>query len=105
MEYIGPIEKDCKLKDVTEIVVVGYGKTGKKVFAWLLANGQGEKIKDICDNSAMLQGTEVGKTVIHSLKDATKTYPNAAYLICSISVRQLLEELTQYQIHNIHIVR
>lgn len=105
MEYIGPIEKDCKLKDVTEIVVVGYGKTGKKVFDWLLANGQGEKVKDICDSSTMLQGTKVGKIVIHSLENATKTYPNAAYLICSICVKQLLEELTQYQIYNIHIVR
>lgn len=105
MEYIGPIEKDCKLKDVTEIVVVGYGKTGKKVFDWLLANGQGEKIKDICDNSAMLQGKKVGKKVIRSLEEATNTYPNAAYLICSICVKQLLEKLTHYQIHNVHIVR
>ena len=105
MDFIGKIEDDEKIKSEREIVIYGTGKMGKKLFEILQVNKQENHVKAYCDSNKEKWGTSVNGKEVLSLVEASKLYPDAAYLVGSCCVRQMVEELQKYNIQKIHIAR
>lgn len=106
MEYIGWLEDDELLKVKEEIVIYGAGKYGQRVYMSLKEKGLAEKVKAFCVSDEAASGGEVEGVKVVSVKVAAEKFPEACFLIASVAVRQMVEELREVGIaESIHVVK
>ena len=105
VRYIGVMEQDDRLKEEKDIIIYGAGKVGRHALEVLREKGLGDRVKCFCDRNPALYGGEAGGVPVCLLSEAYVKYPEGSYLIASMSVRQMMENLLQYGIGKIHIIR
>lgn len=103
--YIGSCDDDKNLEFEKEIVIVGCGRRGKGIIDYMSAKGLISIIVAIADNDQTKQGSEYRGIQVISLAEAKKIYPNAAYVITTVCVSDLVCQLERLQIKNVHILR
>lgn len=105
MKFIGSMEDDDQLNEKSQIVIYGTGTIGKRLFDLLVKRGLGNNIVAFCDSNSNLWGTSVKNREVMELKEITRRFPHADYLVGSCCVRQITETLLENDIERIHIVR
>lgn len=105
MIYIGKIENDNLLANENEIIIVGFGQLGKKVYQTLEHMGVKNKIKLICDNSSRFAGMNIEGVPCVTVEEAVYRYPNASFIISNVCVKQVFLQLSNIGAKKIHIVR
>lgn len=105
MEYIGNIIEDRKLNHELQIVIFGFGKTGKQVYHILCRRGIGKKVVGICDNNSLLVGTNQMGFIVQTPEHIVECFPNAAYIVAGCRVGEMVCCLKQLHINRIHITR
>lgn len=105
MEYIGTIEGDKELGKESQIVIYGAGKVGRHALEILQKAGWQEKIVCFCDNNKDMAGKRIEGIPVCGIQEGCARYPQAAYLVASMCVRQMVESLLQHGIEKIHIIR
>ncbi len=105
MKYIGRIQDDRLLEADERIVIYGCGATGKQVYEELKKKGLSFRVCAFCDGDLRQVGKQIQRIPILSVKEAAKTYREAAFLVSSCCVRDMVTTLQENHIDNIHITR
>ncbi len=105
MKYIGTIEGDKGLEKEVQIIIYGAGKVGRHTLEVLEKAGMRKKIVCFCDNGKGMQGKMIEGIPVRKIDEACTLYPQGAWLVASMFVRQMVESLLQYGIEKIHIIR
>lgn len=71
-----------KMKEVTQIAVIGFSEIGKKLID-LLNRYQSGKLMGICDNDIQKQGSEYQGFFVQSVERVHSLYPKAFWIIAS----------------------
>lgn len=105
VKYIGRIQDDRLLEAEEKIVIYGCGTTGRQVYKELQKRGLGSQIYAFCDGDLRQAGKQIEGIPILSVEEATKKYGEAAFLVASCCVRDMVTTLQQNHVDNIHITR
>ena len=105
MDYIGTIEQDHGLEKESQIVIYGAGKVGRHALEALQKAGWKKKVMCFCDNNKEMYGKQIEGVPVCGIQEGCGRYPQAAYLVASMSVRQMVESLLGNGIEKIHIIR
>ena len=105
MKFIGRIQDDIMLRKENEIVIYGCGRTGKQIYQELKKRGLGEKVCAFCDENSDLYGKQIEGVLVMRLTEAVARYNEAAYLVASCCVKDMVIALQSMDVKNIHITR
>jgi len=105
MEFIGKAEDDMLLEGEGQIIIYGAGQTGKRAFEILKQKGLETKIVAFCDRNETLYDKKLYGILILSVAEACRQYPEAAFIVAGMCVRQMVENLQKYEVQKIHIIR
>lgn len=85
-----------EFKKQTEIIIVGSGVYGLRLFEMFEAEGVASIVKSFCDNSKERQELKIKNLEVLSVKDAVRKYPYAYYVI---TPKKYENELLRQLIH------
>lgn len=105
MRYIGRIQDDKLLKAEDRVIIYGCGGTGKKVYEELKKQGLSSKVCAFCDGDLKQVGKQIENIPVLSVREAAETYREAAFLVASCCVKDMVTELQRNHVDNIHITR
>lgn len=105
MKFIGRLQDDVFLMQEDKIVIYGCGRVGKKIYEELKKQGMDSKVHAFCDKNNDLIGKNVEQIPILSVAEACQKLGEAAFLIASCCVQDMVETLQKNNINNIHITR
>lgn len=105
MRYIGRIQDDGFLEDEDKIIIYGCGGTGKQVYEELKKRGLNSRLCAFCDGDLKQVGKWIENIPVLSVEDAAEKYREAAFLVSSCCVKDMVMTLQKYHVGNIHITR
>ena len=105
MEYIGTIEHDRGLNNEEQIIIYGAGKVGRHTLKILRSAGWEKKVMCFCDGNRDMAGNMIDGVMVRTVEESCTMYPFGTFLVASMCVRQMVENLLRYGIEKIHIIR
>ena len=106
MHFIGKIQDDVSLDKEEKIIIYGCGKTGKQALKELKKRNLSFKVQAFCDKNTIGNCSDIEgeQYPLLSVQKACETYPDAAYLVASCCVKEMVLNLKKYEINNIHVI-
>lgn len=102
VEYIGRLKDDKRLlMESKKIAIFGVGVRGKKLYRELKAYGKEEAVVCFIDNDEEKQGSRIESRQVISVEQIKEREPDAI-LVSSIWEKEIIEQLIQCGIGNIH---
>lgn len=104
IDYIGTCTEDVMLKTEKEIILFGCGKRSKDIFKYIANNWGTNRIVCFVDNDQAKQGMFYQGVPIVSLNESRKISPDAAYVITTVCVREIVCQLEKMNVSKVHII-
>ena len=105
MEYVGNIIYDAFLmKNNTELVIFGAGRSGRKVYEFLERNNKAQNVKYFCDRNENLWGKRVEDIEVINPMQVVISKAEYHFLVSGDYADDMTEYLLQNGVKRIHLL-